>query len=237
MSIINFYELDEVKELTPNYHNPNYNDDTMPLQHPERIIILAPSGGGKTNLLLSMIKAMNGTFQQILLFTQCKCEPLYEYLEKKIPYPQFQIFEGIEEVKKFNFDALEEVQTLVIFDDMVIEKENDQSKIKNLFIRGRKMCGMHGISTIYLTQSYYKVPKTIRGQTTKLFIRKINGKQDLSMILSNCGENATTEKMLNMYKYSCDANDITTFLMIDFKAFDDRRFRKGLDEILDISDF
>lgn len=237
MSIINFYELDEVKQLTPTYHNPNYDDDTMPLKHVERIIILAPSGGGKSNLLLSIIKAMNGTFQQIILFTQCKSEPLYEYLEKKIPYPAFQIFEGIDEIKNFDFDGLEEVQTLIIFDDMVIESEKNHKKIINLFIRGRKMCGMCGISVIYLTQSYYKVPKTIRSQATKLFIRKINTKRDLSLILSDCAANTTMEQMKNMYEYSCDADDITTFLLIDYKAFDDRRFRKGLNEILDISDF
>jgi superfamily II DNA or RNA helicase len=83
MSIINFYELDEVKLLTPQYHNPNYDEETMPLKHPERAILLAPSGGGKTNLLLGIIKAMNGTFKVIILFTQNKNEPLYEYLEKK----------------------------------------------------------------------------------------------------------------------------------------------------------
>jgi hypothetical protein len=237
MSIINFYELDEVKELSPQYHNPNYNEDTMPMKHPERIIILAPSGGGKTNLLLGLIKAMNGTYKCIILFTQNKNEPLYEYLEKKIPYPQFQIYEGIKEVMKFNFDNLEEEQTLIVFDDMVSESFKNHEKIINLFIRGRKMAGMKGLSIVYLTQNYYKVPKAIRGQATKLFIRKINSQKDLSLILSDCGVGASMEQLKNMYEYCCDPKDIKQFLLIDYEAFDDRRFRKGLDEILDISFF
>jgi hypothetical protein len=120
---------------------------------------------------------------------------------------------------------------------MVSESFKKHEKIINLFIRGRKMAGMKGLSTFYLTQSYFKVPKPIRSQATKLFIRKINGKKDLSLVLSDCAANATMEQIKNMYDYCCDPEDITQFLLIDYNAFDEQRFRKGLDEILDISNF
>ena len=69
---------------------------------------------------------------------------------------------------------------------MCIEKEQKQSKIKELFIRGRKMCGNKGISCMYLTQSYFQCPPLIRKQMTGLVIRKINGKRDLTSILREC---------------------------------------------------
>jgi len=51
-------------------------------------------------------------------------------------------------------------QKIVIFDDLVCE--SDQDNIINYFINGRhKNC-----SVIYLTQSFYKVPKNIRDNCT-----------------------------------------------------------------------
>ena len=47
-------------------------------------------------------------------------------------------------------------QKIVVFDDLVCE--SNQNSIINYFINGR-----HGkCSVIYLTQTYYKVPKNIR---------------------------------------------------------------------------
>ncbi len=234
---INFYELNEVKELTPKYDNPNYNMRTMPLKHPLRAVLCSPSGGGKSNITLNIIKNMNDTFKSIIIFCQCKDEPLYNYLYGRIEYPAFQIYEGIKAVNDFNFDDLPEEQTLIIFDDMCVESEKKQQPISDLFIRGRKMCGGKGISLLYLTQSYFKCPKTIRNQMTNLFIRKINGKKDLDMILRECALGATKEELQGMYLYSCPEEDITQFLFIDFSAPESYRFRKGLNEILMSDDF
>ena len=137
----------------------------------------------------------------------------------------------------YNFDDLDEEQTLIIFDDMCIESTKKQQPIEELFIRGRKLCGGKGISIIYLTQQFYKVPKTIRGQMTNLIIRKIVGKQDMSIILRECSSNSSIKQMKNMYKYCCDPHDITQFLFIDFSADDELRFRKNFDEILNTDDF
>ena len=64
---------------------------------------------------------------------------------------------------------------LIVFDDMIadiIKKLN--SFFTKLFIRGRKL----NISLVLITQSYFKVPKDVRLNTTYFFISKIPNKRE-----------------------------------------------------------
>lgn len=236
-NVINFYELEAVKKFKIKYHNPRYNYKKMPLDHPMRMVICGASGSGKSNLLLNIIKLMDGTFEKMIIFTQNKEEQLYRFLEGALDSDLFQIYEGIDSVNNYNFDNCEDKQYLIIFDDMCIESEKKQSAICNLFIRGRKMAHERGISLIYLTQSYFQVPAVIRKQMTTLILRKINGKTDARNILRDCSINATTQQLLNVYEACCDPNDITAFLFIDFNAPERDRFRYRFDTIIDIKQF
>ena len=235
--IINFYELDDVKKHAIEYVNPNYNFETMPLRHPLRLVLCGASGSGKSNILLNILEKMNDTFEKILIFTQDKDEQLYNYLEEVLPPDCFEIHEGIASVLNYNFDELEEKQHLIIFDDMCIECEKKQEPIKNLFIRGRKMAHKCGVSLIYLTQSYFQTPPIIRKQMTALILRKINGKRDASNILRETSIDMTTQKLLSLYETCCDPKDITKFLLIDFNADEEARFRFGFDRIIDVKTF
>ena len=51
--------------------------------------------------------------------------------------------------------------------------------VTELFIRGRKL----NISTAFISQSYFKVPKEVRLNTTHVFIMKIQKKKRTS---TNC---------------------------------------------------
>ena len=50
-----------------------------------------------------------------------------------------------------------------------------QAIIKELFIRCRKV----NISLVFITQSYFSVPKDVRLNSTHYFIMKINNRKDL----------------------------------------------------------
>ena len=65
--IENFYTRDDVKIFSTVYENPEYNQNTMPLKHPFRALLIAQTGGGKTNLLLDIINKCK-CFQLIKLF-------------------------------------------------------------------------------------------------------------------------------------------------------------------------
>lgn len=233
----NFYEKKEVQVFCPEYHNPSYNKETMPLKHPMRAVIVGASGSGKSNVLLGLIESLNNTFNSIKIFTQDESEPLYQYLKSVIDKPFLEIFEGIDSFNKFDMDEVEDGQHLFIFDDMCIESEKKQNRIKEMYIRGRKMC-KSGLSVVYITQSYYDCPIIIRKQANVMILKKINGGKELRTILKDNSLEATGSQLEKMYNYCVSsAQDICNCLLIDKSAPEEQRFRKNLDELLDPNNF
>ena len=53
--------------------------------------------------------------------------------------------------------------------------------VTELFIRGRKL----NISIVFIIQSYFRVPKDVRLNTTHVFIMKIPNEKELQQIASN----------------------------------------------------
>ena len=65
-------------------------------------------------------------------------------------------------IEKYNPDK--ENKVLMVFDDMIadmIDNKRINSIVTELFIRGRKL----DISIVFITQSYFKVPKDFRLNT------------------------------------------------------------------------
>lgn len=230
--IQNFYETDAVQALQPQHHNPGF--DRHGLKIPFRMIICGSSGSGKSNTLLNLISATTASFNDFYLFTRDLTEPLYEHLANSMTNQRtgrlnahVHLYEGLDELNSWDLKThfAEHGQTLVVFDDMV--NERDQSKISELFIRGRKM-GTGGISLVYLTQSWYKVPKTIRLQASYVIIRKIQSTRDLNMLLKDTSLGMNSDELTELYQ-SCVGNSITDFLFIDLEN-SERPFRKNLNE-------
>ena len=76
---------------------------------------------------------------------------------------------------------------LIVFDDMIadiVTNKKFQAIIKELFIRCRKL----NISLIFITQSYFSVPKDVRLNSTHYLITKINNKRELLNIAINHSE-------------------------------------------------
>ena len=70
---------------------------------------------------------------------------------------------------------------LIVFDDMIADimtNKRFQAIIKELFIRCRKL----NISLVFITQSYFSVPKDVRLNSTHYLITKINNKRELQNI-------------------------------------------------------
>ena len=73
---------------------------------------------------------------------------------------------------------------LIGFDDMIVDllkNKKTNPVVTELFIGGRKL----NISPIFITQSYFSVPKDIRLNSTHYFIRKVPNKQELQQIAIN----------------------------------------------------
>lgn len=195
----NYYKL--IK--TPKVHNPNYKEHGLVI--PFRMLICGSSGSGKTNMLLDLIHRTSGTFKNIIICCRSKEEPLYQYLENKIP--DGLTFIEVSEPEDYpELDNIEP-QTLMVFDDLILEK--DQSRIGEFFIRGRKKM----ISCIYISQSYFKTPKIIRQQCNYIVLKKINSNRDLSLILADFPLDVSLDELKSIYM-SC-SKGIEQFLMID----------------------
>ena len=64
--------------------------------------------------------------------------------------------------------------------DIMTNKEF-QAIIKELFIRFKKL----SISLVFITQSYFSVPKEVRVNSTHYLIMKIHNKRELQSIATN----------------------------------------------------
>jgi hypothetical protein len=219
--LINFYN-----ELPKNLKSKKLFDKETQMNIPYRLSICGPSSSGKTNTLLNLIRLQSGIFYKICLCTKQTDEPLYQYLISKAG-DQIEIINSLEELgppEQYALPGKENV--LIIFDDMCLEKPKLQDKIIEFWIRGRKL----GISCVYLSQSYIKIPITIRRNNNFLIIKKLSNLKDIKIILSdyNLG-NITKEQLINIYKYA--TSSFLDFLLIDIDN-DNNKFRKNFNEII-----
>ena len=80
-----------------------------------------------------------------------------------------------------HYNPDKENKILIVFDDMIADMINNKklnSIITELFIRGRKL----NISLVFITQSYFKVPKDVRLNTTHFFIMKTSNNRELQQM-------------------------------------------------------
>ena len=118
-------------------------------------------------------------------------------------------------------------KVLIVFDDMIADMINNNkldSIVTELFVRGRKL----NISIVFITQSYFKVPKDVRLISTHFFIMKIPHKRELQQIALNHSSDIDFKDFMKIYKkytkepYSFLVNDTT------LPSDDPLRFRKNL---------
>ena len=116
---------------------------------------------------------------------------------------------------------------LIVFDDMIADMINNNKLnpiVTELFIRGRKL----NISIVLVTQSYFKVPKDVRLNSSHFFIMKIPNKRELQQIALNRSSDIDFKDFIKLYKkytkesYSFLVNDTT------LPSDDHLRFRKNL---------
>ena len=229
--------------------NNKKHDEKWPCipDHPYRILMIGGSGSGKTNQLINLINKQNDV-DKIYLYARDLSELKYEYLIKK------RVDVGIKHVNNSNAfikcsstmnDVYENIndynlsrrrKILIVFDDMIADimtSKKFQNKIgvlfiKELFIRCRKL----NISFVFITQSYFSVPKDVRLNSTHYLIMKINNKKELQNIAINCSADIDYKNFMKIYR-ECTRESFN-FLTIDttLPASNPLRFRKNLFESL-----
>ena len=75
-----------------------------------------------------------------------------------------------------DYNPIKKRKIVIVFDDMIADMINNKKLnpvVTELFIRGRKL----NISIVFITQSYFKVPKDVRLNSPYFFIMKIPNKK------------------------------------------------------------
>ena len=206
--------------------------------HPYRILIIGGSGSGKTNALLNLINNQPD-IDKIYLYVKDPYEAKYQYLinkREKVGLDHFddpkafiEYSNDMQDVHKNidDYNPRKKRKVLIVFDDMIADMINNKkldSIVTELFIRGKKL----NISIVFITESYFKVPKDVRLNSTHLFIVKISNKRELQQIALNHSSDIDFKNFMKIYKkytkerYSFLVNDTT--LPSDYPL----RFRKNL---------
>ena len=98
-----------------------------------------------------------------------------------------------------DYNVYKDGMILIDFDDMIadmIQNKKLNSIETEFFIRGRKI----NISLAFISQSYFKVPKDVRLNTTHFFIAKIPNRKELQQIAINHSSDINTKDFVNIYR-------------------------------------
>ena len=163
--------------------------------HPYIILIIGGSESGKTNALLNLINNQPD-IDKIYLYAKDPYEKKYQYLinkrenvglnHLKDPKAFIEYSIDMQDVYKNieDYNPIKKRKVLIIFDDMIADMISNNKLnpiVTELFIRGRTL----NISIVFITQSYFKVPKDVRSNSIHFFIMKISNKRELQQIALN----------------------------------------------------
>lgn len=156
LDIINIDNLKKIKGKK-RYRNKH---PLLP-QHPYNMLIVGQTNCGKTNMLLNLILKFS-TFDKLYIFSKHLHQPKMVLLNDIFDKVKEKTDEDILFMSNELDDLLpvdeidDEVQNLIIFDDMICEK--DLTPVIDYWIRGRHS----NCSCIFLSQIYTKIPRQMR---------------------------------------------------------------------------
>ena len=158
-------------------HNKNW--PYIP-DHPYRVLIIRGSESEKTNLLLSLLENQPD-IDKIYLYAKDPYQSKHQYLINKResvginhfkdPKAFIEYSNDMNDVYKNIDDYNPDKENQTIDFDMIadtIHNKKLNSIVTELFIGGRKL----NISLVFITQSFFKVPKVVRLNTSHFFIVK-----------------------------------------------------------------
>ena len=160
--------LDNITNKNNKKHNEKW---PYSLDHPYEILIIGGSGSEKTNTLLNLINEQND-IDKIYLYARDLNEPKYKILIEKHkdagikhlndPNAFIEFSNSMDDVYENirDYNSSRKRKILIVFDDMIADimtNKKFQAIIKELFIRCRKL----NIALVFMTQSYFSVPKVL----------------------------------------------------------------------------
>ena len=100
-----------------------------------------------------------------------------------------------ENIHDYNSSRKRKIFIVYMIADIITNKKI-QAIIKEFFIRCRKV----NISLVFITQSYFSVPKDVRLNSTHYLIMKINNKRELQNIAINHSADIDYQDFIKIYR-------------------------------------
>ena len=226
--IVNFYNVIP-KKFLDDVENPNFKIHNIEL--PFRMCVVAPSGSGKTNFLLNLIRVFShgeGTFADVNIVTSNKNEPLYNWLSEE--NERINLIEGITNTPKLD-DFDKEYNHLVVWDDLVLSKNLDY--VEKYYMRARKM----NVSVIFLSQSYYDIPKFIRKNSNYMVILNLGGsKREQTAILNEWSTDLNKDQLKAIYN-DATSEHMRPLIIKGGKVARNEKYRKGWKDYYNLDEF
>ena len=190
-------------------------------------------------MLLNLIKNQQPYIDKIYLQVEDPFESKYQLLINGREKVGFKTLEDLEAFIDYlqtidyvcenfeDYNPTNKRRVLIVFGDMIADMEFNKKQspiVTKLFLIGRKL----NISLVFISQSYFKVPKTIRLNVTHSFIIKIPNKKEIQQIASNHFSDTDFKDFMKLDKdytntpYSFLVNDTTV------SSKHSLRFRKKL---------
>ena len=174
------FNLDDIANQNNEDHNEKW--PYIP-DHPCRMLIIGGCGSGKKYALLNLVREQDNDalIDKMYLYAKDLNEPKYQFLIKKREYVGIK---HLNDPKAFieysstmddvynninDYNPNRNRKSLIVFDDMIAAIMNNkefQVVIKELFIRCIKLI----ISFVFISQSYFSVPKEVRFNSTHYLI-------------------------------------------------------------------
>ena len=181
-------------------HNPNY--PYIP-NHRYGILIIHGSGSGKYNALINLIKHQRPDLAKFI------------YNIKASFQSKYQLFLNGRE--KIRIKKLKHSETFIDYSEKIDIYENpeDYNKrqgpiVTELFLNGRKQ----KTTLVVISQSYFRVSKTMRLNVTHCLIIEISNKRELQQIALNHSSDTEFKDFMKLYKHY--TKEPFSFLVNDF---------------------
>ena len=206
---------------------------------PFSMLIIRPSGSGKTNTLLHLINNLH-PIDKIYLYAKDIHESKYEYLINKReqagiknlndPHAFIEYSDDMNDVLDDinNYNKNRDKKVLIVFDNMIADIEynkNYKRIIKELFYRARK------INCIYYT-ILFRALKDARLNSTHYILMKINNKKELKRIAKEKSGHLDYKDFLKINNYYTE--EPYSFMTIDARPTATIPFKKNFNDVINL---
>ena len=205
------------------------------LDHQYTNLLVGGSGSGKINTLLNLINH-EPDIDIVFLYAKDPYEAKYQLPINKRESTGLKYLNDLKAFSEYSNDIddiykdIEECnpnkqrKELIVFDDMIaymLSNEKLNPIVTELFITGRKL----NIYFVFITQSYFAVPKNIILNLTHYFVMKSPNKIELQQKAFNHSSDIDFKDFMNLYKkYSAKPY----WFLLNLESDNSSRFRKYL---------